>query len=57
MESIRRILHQTASNEKLGHFFPNPFSGHGIIDIPKAIALVRVWSPDNLTFIIPIPEF
>jgi len=56
-ESIRRILHQTASNEKLGYFSPNPFSGHGIIDIPKAIALARIWSPGHLTFTIPIPEF
>lgn len=56
-ESIRRILHHTASNEKLGYLSPNPDSGHGIIEIPKAIALARVWSPDNLIFTFPALGF
>jgi subtilisin family serine protease len=56
-ESIRRILHQTASNEKLGYLSPNPESGHGIIEIPKAIALSRLWTPGDLTFTLPAPGY
>jgi hypothetical protein len=56
-ESIRRILHQTASNEKLGYFSPNPVSGHGMIEIPKAIALARIWSPEDLTLMLPAYGF
>ena len=36
-ETVRKILRQTASNEKLGFQTPNPISGHGLIDIRRAV--------------------
>ncbi|MGB2908338.1 MAG: S8 family serine peptidase [Candidatus Aminicenantaceae bacterium] len=46
-DSIRSILQQTASNEKVGCLFFNSFSGHGLIEISEAIALARAWSLDS----------
>ncbi len=36
-EALRKILRQTASNEKLGFQTPNPISGYGLIDIRRAV--------------------
>ncbi len=44
-ETLRQILRQTASNEKLGYETPNPFSGYGMIEIQKAVRMARAISP------------
>ncbi len=46
---IRRILQDTASNQKLGYSSPNPYSGHGLIEILSALAMAKSWSADHLT--------
>jgi len=42
-EAVREILTRTASNEKLGFDFPNPFSGFGLINCAKAVKLARTY--------------
>jgi subtilisin family serine protease len=41
--AVREILTRTASNEKLGFDFPNPFSGFGLINCAKAVKLARTY--------------
>lgn len=48
-EVIRRILQDTASNQKLGYSTPNPFSGHGLIEILPALAMAKSWTLNHLT--------
>ena len=36
-ETVRRILRETASNEILGYSSPNPYSGHGMIELLGAV--------------------
>jgi hypothetical protein len=41
VETVRDILHSTASNQKLGFEFPNAASGYGLINILKAVEMAR----------------
>jgi len=41
VETVRTILRKTASNEKLGFQTTNPASGYGLIDIEKAVLMVK----------------
>jgi hypothetical protein len=41
VETVRDILRSTASNQNLGFEFPNAVSGHGLIDILKAVERAR----------------
>jgi len=41
VETIRQILRESSSNEKLGFSKPNPVSGYGLIDGDKAVRLAK----------------
>ena len=41
VETIRQILRESSSNEKLGFTEPNPVSGYGLIDGDKAVHLAK----------------
>jgi len=44
VETVRDILHSTASNQKLGFEFPNAASGYGLINILKAVEMAKTWA-------------